>query len=269
MTAADRPSVTDNARADAERRYVDSGLLYRETFVAGYEAGWAAGRAETTTADVRAECGCDLSVGPNALHIVDGHDGAAARAETTTAYEPCVIGVGGRCTRWSHNHSAETATDNLGDAYMLGYSAAAQRAEATTEATERIARQIAASTAMTGTDAREYVEAIQALQRAETTTATAEDAARVLFDQLWTEDRDYERAEVREIFLTGYESGVDAAGLLARPLPDRDELAEAISDSDTVPCDVCADSRCRYCWGDACRKADAVLGLLRGGGGDR
>lgn len=41
---------------------------------------FAAGLTETTTAAVRAECGCDLSVGPNAVHIVDGHDGAAARA---------------------------------------------------------------------------------------------------------------------------------------------------------------------------------------------
>lgn len=59
--AADRPSVTDNARAEAMRRYpsdiADRGLTYptgavrehsRAAFVAGAE--WAAGRAETTTA---------------------------------------------------------------------------------------------------------------------------------------------------------------------------------------------------------------------------
>lgn len=65
MTAADRPSVTDNARAEAERHYPalnadDEALTYprsavrehaRGGFVKGYEAGWtaalAAGRAET------------------------------------------------------------------------------------------------------------------------------------------------------------------------------------------------------------------------------
>ena len=48
--------------------------------------------------------------------------------------------------------------------------AATARAETTTEATERIARQIAATSAMTGRDALELVEAVQALQNAETTT---------------------------------------------------------------------------------------------------
>lgn len=48
--------------------------------------------------------------------------------------------------------------------------AAAARAETTTEATERIARQIAATSAMTGRDALDLVEAVQALQNAETTT---------------------------------------------------------------------------------------------------
>ena len=47
--------------------------------------------------------------------------------------------------------------------------AATARAETTTEATERIARQIAATSAMTGGDALELVEAVQALQNAETT----------------------------------------------------------------------------------------------------
>jgi len=58
VTAADRPSVTDNARAEAERRWPHG--EYRDplmrgamrekqrAFVAGAE--WAAGRAETTTA---------------------------------------------------------------------------------------------------------------------------------------------------------------------------------------------------------------------------
>lgn len=59
--AAARPSVTDNARAEAMRRYpsdiADRGLTYptgavrehsRAAFIAGAE--WAAGRAETTTA---------------------------------------------------------------------------------------------------------------------------------------------------------------------------------------------------------------------------
>ena len=64
MTAADRPSVTDNARAEAEKRWPrlygpEETLTYpreavrehtRGGFVAGYKAGWAAGRAETTTA---------------------------------------------------------------------------------------------------------------------------------------------------------------------------------------------------------------------------
>ena len=48
--------------------------------------------------------------------------------------------------------------------------AATARAETTTEATERIARQIAATSAMTGRDALGLVEAVQALQNAETTT---------------------------------------------------------------------------------------------------
>ena len=69
VTAADRPSVTDNARAEAERRYPNIqpralAEAYHEVFVAGAEwaAGradtegnprcWAAGRAETTTATV-------------------------------------------------------------------------------------------------------------------------------------------------------------------------------------------------------------------------
>src|SRR5690625_1710253 len=64
MTAADRPSVTDNARAEAERRWPrlygpEETLTYpreavREHTRAGFMAGaeWAAARAETTTATI-------------------------------------------------------------------------------------------------------------------------------------------------------------------------------------------------------------------------
>ena len=56
------------------------------------------------------------------------------------------------------------------DAFIAGAEWAVARAETTAEATERIARQVAATSAMTGRDALELVEAVQALQNAEMTT---------------------------------------------------------------------------------------------------
>lgn len=60
--------------------------------------------------------------------------------------------------------------EGMASGFVLGAQWAAARAETTTEATERIARQIAATSAMTGGDALDLVEAVQALQNAETTT---------------------------------------------------------------------------------------------------
>ena len=53
VTTADRPSVTAAARAEADRRYIESPLApeneaLADAFIEGAE--WAAGRAETTTA---------------------------------------------------------------------------------------------------------------------------------------------------------------------------------------------------------------------------
>ena len=59
--------------------------------------------------------------------------------------------------------------EGMASGFVLGAQWAAGRAETTTEATERIARQIAATSAMTGRDALDLVEAVQALQNAETT----------------------------------------------------------------------------------------------------
>ena len=164
MTAADRPSVTDDARAEAERHYPalnadDEALTYprsavrehaRGGFVKGYEAGWAAGRAE-----------------------------------------------------------------------------------ATTEATERIARQIAATTAMTGLNAREYVNAARAIQRAETTTATTEDAARVLYESgtgfKLTKGKPWEELS---------ESSRDSQRRLAQALADAGLLATARTRALLVPTDA-------------------------------
>lgn len=73
-----KPSVTDNARTEAEQRYPalnsdDETLTYprsavrehaRGGFVKGYEAGWAAARAETTTEPTDAQVLAAL----NAMH---------------------------------------------------------------------------------------------------------------------------------------------------------------------------------------------------------
>ena len=69
MTAADRPTVTDDARAEAMSRYSfgtyhgqmvqwhDAKKLAVDAFIAGAE--WAAGRAETTTATTEGMAGID------------------------------------------------------------------------------------------------------------------------------------------------------------------------------------------------------------------
>src|SRR5690625_3978622 len=82
-----RPSVTDNARAEAERRYpsdvADRGLTYptgavrehsQAAFVAGAE--WAAGRAETTTVCVH----CGQFIDPEGF-AEDGSSNCAASQE--------------------------------------------------------------------------------------------------------------------------------------------------------------------------------------------
>lgn len=73
----------------------------------------------------------------------------------------CGWSTGPKSAAWVDfaRHQADVVIEALG-----------MRAETTAEATERIARQIAATSAMTGRDALEIVEAVQALQNAETTT---------------------------------------------------------------------------------------------------
>lgn len=104
--------------------------------------------------------------------------------------------------------------------------------------------------------------------RAETTTATDEDAALDAATEAVEAEftsinagSDHGARDVAEAAVYAF---LGARGLLAtaRTRPTRDDLAEAIMDSDTVPCDVCDDSRCHYCRADAYRKADAVLALL-------
>ena len=86
MTAADRPPVTDNARAEAERRWGDRRTSDRlpsdwldEGMASGFVLGaqWAAGRAETTTA-----CTCDAA--PAEIGGAS-HRPGCGEAEMTTA----------------------------------------------------------------------------------------------------------------------------------------------------------------------------------------
>lgn len=128
MTAADRSSVTDNARDEAVW-IIESSV---PDDVPGYRIRYA-------------EKAADALIERGLL--------AAGRAETTTST---------RCPGCGHTACPHPRLECGGE-----------WAETTTEATERIARQIARETAMTGMDAREYVEAVQALRHAETTTATA------------------------------------------------------------------------------------------------
>ena len=76
--------------------------------------------------------------------------------------------------RWGDRRTSDRLpmdwlNEGMASGFVLGAQWAADRAETTT-APERIARQIAATSAMTDRDALELVEAVQALQNAETTT---------------------------------------------------------------------------------------------------
>lgn len=92
MTTREQIAAAIHDGPGAQAQYAEHGIpphpfgtcAYREQYLLDADAVLALLVAEPTTA-ARAECGCDLSVGPNALHIVDDHDGAAGRAETTTA----------------------------------------------------------------------------------------------------------------------------------------------------------------------------------------
>src|SRR5690625_3313198 len=146
--------------------------------------------------------------------------------------------------------------------------------ETATEATERIARQIAATTAMTGLDARECVKAVQAIQRAETTTATpadltVTDAARAEAWRRFPDGIDVETGEpvddygypatAREAFIAGAEW---AAGH-AESIPHRDELAQAVMEA-TVPFRGPGGQTVPYVMPVHYAIADAVLALLGG-----
>lgn len=79
----------------------------------------------------------------------------------------------------------EAVREHTRAGFMAGAEWAAGRAASVaTEAVERIARQIARETAMTGRDALELVEAVQALQDAETTTATTDEAVGELLKRM-------------------------------------------------------------------------------------
>ena len=165
---------------------------------------------------------------------------AEGRAETTTATPPgLTVSEDGSVLNWQ------------------GVNYVPQRAETTTEAVERIARQIARETAMTGRDALELVEAVHALQDAETTTATTEDAEEVLHGAGWFARADLDPRDLRAIL----HDLVDA-DLLAttRTRPTREELSTLILSFLKPP------KHSGGSWtlnpDDA---ADAVLALFRGG----
>lgn len=107
--------------------------------IAAFKAAWAQADAEGAVDDrvrrgleaaegarhnARAACGCDLSVGPNALHIVDDHDGAAGCAETTTEQcEPRLSdhGQDKHCRACGVEHRGETTAATTEDAARALY----------------------------------------------------------------------------------------------------------------------------------------------------
>lgn len=111
MTASDRPSVTDNARAEAQRRWPGAlggkDAVPRRAFIAGAE--WAAGRAETTTKTPPAEAGATAD---DAVEDAPGEQGGSSvppcspggRAETTAEDYPDAEGLA------ALRENAETAT---------------------------------------------------------------------------------------------------------------------------------------------------------------
>lgn len=64
---------------------------------------------------------------------------------------------------------------------------------------------------------------------------------------------------------------IERAGLLARPLPTRDEIARLVWECATTPCGTCPEGGvdwvtcCIYCTDEAEGTADAVLAILEGG----
>src|SRR5690625_5186065 len=120
MTAADRPSVTDDARAEADRRWGDRRTSDRlpsdwldEGMASGFVLGaqWAAGRAETTT---------------SVIHLSNPDDGASFCDQPVT-----IITEAGdtrpmcqTCHRGAMKHAhrrAETTTATTEDAARVLY----------------------------------------------------------------------------------------------------------------------------------------------------
>ena len=186
-------------------------------------------------------------------------------------YEPCVLGSDGNCTRWSHDHAADrpSVTDNaraeqsemLVDAAAIPTALlAAGRAETTTEEWPRCK-----ASRDGGCDRCHDEHGRHIPCRAETTTATNEDAARVLDDviqhlrKIWSTGHD----EAREVIDTAEELLAQALPRLlatARTRPTREELSTLILSFLKPP------KHSGGSWtlnpDDA---ADAVLALLRGG----
>src|SRR5690625_511327 len=163
VTAADRPSDTDNARAEQRSEYtVQQTAAHFARKVQRVSDRIRSTDYQRSVSDIVALDNVEGFLDRIARDDLDVFAAGRAEAERPACTWPrCKSPATGKCFAWCkcicHEWSAAQQ--------------AAGRAETTIEATERIARQIAASTAMTGTDARQYVEAIQAIQHAETTTA--------------------------------------------------------------------------------------------------
>src|SRR5690625_1232223 len=254
---------TDNARAEAERHYPalnadDEALTYprsavrehaRGGFVKGYEAGWAAalaaGRAETTTEDARRVV-LDAFYDRDGKAILDVY--AAGRAETTTEdreYPSCYPSLGEMCgnchrcteTTTEHEHDWKRQRNVTSRGYELppievcqteGCDAA-RPAETTT----------ATLVARRGGKTQALIESLlaQAEDRGltvevvypETTTATTEDAARVLYESgtgfKLTKGKPWEELS---------ESSRDSQRRLAQALADAGLLATARTHAETT-----------------------------------
>src|SRR5690606_21772582 len=88
MTAADRPSVTDNARAEAlakERYPLREETNYHAGLYRGFLEGWAAARAATTAATVEDALGCHIEERAGVRVLVWSQGGCAPAATAERA----------------------------------------------------------------------------------------------------------------------------------------------------------------------------------------
>ena len=112
--------------------------------------------------------------------------------------------------------------------------AATACAETTAEATERIARQLAATSAMTGRDALELIEAVQALQNVETTTVTddarAEAMSRYSFGTYHGQMVQWHDA--KKLAVDAFIAGAEWAAARAEGCEHSGDIAQLVSDLD-------------------------------------